>query len=375
MRTRHFDVAVIGGGPAGTATALCLSKAGYSVLVIEASKYEKFRPGETLSPTVTSRLNQLGVLDRFLQQGPSASAGIASAWGKSQIDINDFLFDTYGNGWQVDRIAFDQMLAHAAAAVGATVWTGTHLLNRPRRRNKTWHCQMKRDGSHLACTAAFLVDATGRCGSPSLAMPSSRRVIDRLIGIVWTGKHYEQWSYPLVESIDDGWFYSASLPGKQAIIAYMTDCDIYREKIRTCRNIWWHALHRTTHTRKRFPAAADDLDVKVFSAASTWRQQTIGKSWCAVGDATVGFDPLSGLGVQHAIDSAIHAADSVGKYLAHNESLDGYRKWLNYCFERYLIERQGYYSREKRWRVSPFWQRRFVLPRLTTNAPRGPGFR
>ena len=198
---------------------------------------------------------------------------------------------------------------------------------------------MRWNGSNLTCTSAFIVDATGRCGSPSLPMPSSKRVIDGLVGIVWTGKHHEQWSYTMVESIDDGWFYSASLPGRQAMIAYLTDCDIYREKVRRFPDIWWRDLHRTTHTRKRFPAAADDRHVKVFTAATTWRPEAIGKSWCAVGDATVSFDPLSGLGVQHAIDSAIHAADSVRKYLAQNEGLDGYRKWVNDCVKRYLIER------------------------------------
>jgi 2-polyprenyl-6-methoxyphenol hydroxylase-like FAD-dependent oxidoreductase len=189
-------------------------------------------------------------------------------------------------------------------------------------------------------------------------------VIDRLIGIVWTGKHDEQWSYPLVESINDGWFYSASLPERQAMIAYMTDCDIYREKVRRFPNIWWRDLCRTTHTRKRFVATGDHRHLRLFSAATTWRRESIGESWCAVGDATISFDPLSGLGVQHAFDSALHAAESVRKYLAHNQGLDAYRKWVDDCATRYLIGRQRYYSLEKRWPVSPFWQRRFVLPGL-----------
>jgi hypothetical protein len=99
----------------------------------------------------------------------------------------------------------------------------------------------------------------------------------------------------------------------------------------------------TIHTRKRFPATADDRQVKVFSAATTWRRE----SWCAVGDATMSFDPLSGLGVQHAIDSAIHAADSVRKYLAQHQGLDASRKWVKDCVKRYLVERQQYYSRAR----------------------------
>jgi len=184
-------------------------------------------------------------------------------------------------------------------------------------------------------------------------------VVDRLIGIGWTGNQDKDWPYTLVESSDDGWFYSSSLPGGQATIAYMTDSDLYREKIRQFPNVWWRELDRTEHTRKRFPNGGDQSALTILSAATILRLEPAGESWCAVGDAAIGFDPLSGLGVQQAFDSAFQASDAVRAYLAGDkQALAGYRQWVNQSLNAYLFARRAYYARVKRWPDSRFWQRR-----------------
>ena len=46
----NIDVLVVGGGPAGAATAYWLSRAGLSVLVAEKKSYPRTRPAATVSP-------------------------------------------------------------------------------------------------------------------------------------------------------------------------------------------------------------------------------------------------------------------------------------------------------------------------------------
>ena len=43
------DIAIIGGGPAGSAAALTLLKIhpGLNIILFEATEYQQFRPGET----------------------------------------------------------------------------------------------------------------------------------------------------------------------------------------------------------------------------------------------------------------------------------------------------------------------------------------
>src|SRR3979409_1478164 len=120
--TIETDVVVIGGGPAGSATALGLSREGHSVAIIERSDYKNTRVGETLPPSVRRLLTDLGLWDKFVADTHSASAGICSVWGQSDVRENDFILNPYGMGWHVDRSRFDRMLAEAAEKEGAVLY-------------------------------------------------------------------------------------------------------------------------------------------------------------------------------------------------------------------------------------------------------------
>jgi glycine/D-amino acid oxidase-like deaminating enzyme len=61
-RTRNFDLIILGGGPAGTATALSLQQhiPSLSIVVVERSGYDRAWIGETLNPWAQLLLRQLG---------------------------------------------------------------------------------------------------------------------------------------------------------------------------------------------------------------------------------------------------------------------------------------------------------------------------
>jgi 2-polyprenyl-6-methoxyphenol hydroxylase-like FAD-dependent oxidoreductase len=369
MTSSNYDVAVIGGGPAGSATALLLARSGLSVLLLEASGYRAPRVGEALSPQVGPRLVQLGVGGFPNPDMHLAAQGIVSMWGSREPRVNDYLFGLNGAGWHVDRAMFDRMLAQNARKAGATVRRGSQLLSPPLLTGKHWVFEFARKGQRFACSCRFLVDATGRSGTPWLAHLSHRVVLDRLVAVVWTGKSHSNSQYLAVESVTDGWFYSANLPQKQTTIAYMTDSDLYRKSRQRTPSLWRWQLDQTTYARQRLAVDADLSKLRIVSAATVIRAQPAGEHWCAVGDAAFSQDPLSGLGVPHALESAGHAASAIKAFLERGELLNSYKSWITRRIQTYLICRAQYYASECRWRSSPFWERRTPQTFADSSAP------
>ena len=69
----HYDVVVVGAGPAGAATAMLLARAGLRVLVVDRSRYG----ADTLSTHALLRggvlqLHRWGLLDRLVEAGTPA---------------------------------------------------------------------------------------------------------------------------------------------------------------------------------------------------------------------------------------------------------------------------------------------------------------
>src|SRR5437867_1166903 len=114
-----YDVAVVGAGPAGAATAIHLARAGCSVVLLDRASFPRPKPcGEGLFPAGVEELAQLGVLDslgpagsplafiRFEGYGASAQASIG---GSGRL----------GLGVRRDRL--DAALVEEAARSGASV--------------------------------------------------------------------------------------------------------------------------------------------------------------------------------------------------------------------------------------------------------------
>ena len=80
----NLDVIVIGGGPAGSATALFLSAKGYRVLLLEQAFFPRDKVcGEFISPAADDLLAELGVLESIVALSPQRLSGVAiSAYGE-----------------------------------------------------------------------------------------------------------------------------------------------------------------------------------------------------------------------------------------------------------------------------------------------------
>jgi flavin-dependent dehydrogenase len=355
-------VAVLGGGPAGAATALALRREKYSVILIERSEHRDVRIGETLPPTARPLLTSLGVWDRFLAENPSRSFAVRSTWGQPHLQDNDFIFNPHGCGWHVDRARFDAMLARAAEDAGACVCRGARLISFEESGND-WRIEIASSGSRMFRTR-LAVDATGRTAWLAHRQGAKRISYDYLVGVVSSfspgPQDQDTGHYTLIESVEDGWWYSALLPNSDVVTAYMTDADLYAKGSRAEANYWRRKFRHTKHTSRRVNRLVLASGPLVVAANSSQIDRVAADNWLAVGDAAMAFDPLSGQGISKALDSGVKAADAIHAYFSgrKSSSFDGYAGAIKKGFDNYLVMRSNYYQREMRWPESPFWQRR-----------------
>ena len=346
---RRVHSVIVGGGPAGSATALALLGSGRAVAVLERTRFERPRIGETLPPEARRFLASLGVLERFEREGHLPSPGIVSLWGSDSPEENDFVFNPYGHGWHLDRNRFDRMLVAAASERGAHVELGVSLAGS--RAGERWEVVSRGGDRPCVYECDLVIDAAGRAPLPF--GPERRRVArDRLVALVGFGRAKGGCdSRTVLEATELGWWYGARLPGGGFVATFMTDPRLVR---RDYARFFREEVARTRLLRERLEDASA-FSVSAHRCTTTLRVPVVKDGWVAVGDAASAFDPLASQGICKAIDGAARLGDAIAR-----GRLDDYEAWVRASFEDHLARRAAYYALVRRWPDSPFWSPRIA---------------
>ncbi len=124
MRER-FDVIVVGGGPAGAATAASLARLGHYVLVLEKAKFPREKPcAEYFSPGTMDVLERLGAMEKVSALNLSLVRGMRifgrhNSFLQSYADSQTGLCSRHAMG--ISRPLFDNALLTYARDCGAEV--------------------------------------------------------------------------------------------------------------------------------------------------------------------------------------------------------------------------------------------------------------
>jgi flavin-dependent dehydrogenase len=353
----RVDVAIAGAGPAGSACAIALRTRmpSLSVALIEASRFDAPRAGETLSPAARPLLDHLGVFDAFRAAGHAEVHGTTASWGDASPQDNDFIFHARGPGWHLDRTRFDAMLADQAAARGATLLTGA-AVRTARRVDDRWLLDL---ADSRTVSARFLADTTGSAAIARRFCGARIVVVDHLVSF---GRFFDDDAgadpRTIVEAFADGWWYTAALPGKRRFVACMTDSAVAR-RLRLRDAGCWTRLLETMPLIGRLAREANG-PIIARACGSQRLEAAAGLDWIAAGDAASRFDPLSSQGITKALRSGVFASYAIGDRLANGDTrgLRRYERFIRSEFDSYLRTRSEIYRDEQRWPQNDFWNAR-----------------
>ncbi len=184
----HCDVAVIGGGPAGSTVGTLLRKYDPSldVAIFEAEKFPRDHVGESQLPIVPRILDEMGVWDKVEAADFPIKIGASYRWGLVEDqDLWHFYFIPDGKfdkmprpgkyagqraltAFQVDRSVYDKILLDHCREIGCRVYEETKVAKVVRDGDRIDHLVIRRNGStnglEETVTAKYFVDASGQSG-------------------------------------------------------------------------------------------------------------------------------------------------------------------------------------------------------------------
>ena len=363
MLASNVDVAILGAGPAGCATALRLRQhAPYlSVALVDAPAPEWEPVGGTVPPAMQGLLQGLAVWQAFQDQQHVEAFESISTWGGDTPVSDNFMASPYSRGWHLNRQQFDQMLVAEAEARGVRVYRQTKF-TQANRTTRGWDLKLQCDGSKRQLQCSFVVDATGRRAVFAMRHGARRIRDDALIGIhcffsLEPDAKFD--SQLILEPVRDGWWYSTIVSTDRALAVFMTDSDVAKKSGLAVAERFASALRETTFTRDRIEHARPECAPRIVPAGSGCLSHITGDGWIAVGDAASTFDPLSGQGILKATTNGIYAAYAIADVLTGNDhGLRRYGRDILGAYYEYLDTKDQHYATESRWQNSTFWQRR-----------------
>lgn len=330
-KNQIVDVAIVGAGPAGAATATHLARAGYQVTVVDRAIFPRDKPcAEYLSPAAEPLLRHLGVLTEIERAQPARLRGFRVFAPNGRMFQGDFAATRgddgeclYETGLAVPRLYLDLTLISAARSAGAELREGWRLAHiEYDQKNECWRLSRAGDTTSVIL-ARLLVAADGVHSTVArrlgLQVPSRIRkmaLVAHMRGISGlstygemhvTGRRYVGLA-PLepftigdccnvamvVDEARDGWEVARLRPEKFLLDALKTFPQLKGR------------LDRATIVRKTLTTSGIRVRVRKFSDHAL----------LLVGDASGYYDPFTGEGIYRALRGAELAADVAVRALA-----------------------------------------------------------
>ena len=317
MSDFECEVLVVGAGPAGSAAAAGLARAGRDVLLVDSHAHPRPKAcAEYASPRIAEELARLEVPDEAWRTDALPLQGMRVIRGEDAVDMGYHDAAGQRHSWGLDRERFDATLAAHAVASGARLMERTAL--------DAVHWRGGQDATGGRVVGASLRTADGRrtvrcrwlIGADGARSHTARRLqMDlgvgrpRRLGLV---AHYEG----LPELADHGEMHVASdwyvglapLAGNRLNVGMALPMNGAKQP----------AEQRFQAAIDAIPAVAERLrgvrrltPIRGASPIGHRVRGTAGRGWMLIGDAAGFIDPFTGEGIFRALRSARAATEAL----------------------------------------------------------------
>lgn len=345
------DVLVAGAGPAGSATAALLTRAGFRVTVVDRAAFPRDKPcSEFMSPEALRVLDRLGVLAALEPRGMAVEGlTVTGARGArlegrfAQAEHRAFR-DT---GLSVARLHLDAALAAAARESGATLLERTTVEDLTYERGAVSGAVVRdASGTRRVIRARLTVGADGlrsvvarRLGRRSRGRPRRLAFVAHIEGVQGLGRHAHMFvgerGYMGLNPIGGG-------VTSAALVVPLAAAGAARGRGAA---FFFESLERFPGARGRVDPARLVRRVLATGPFAAWSGRVTAAGAALVGDAADFFDPFTGEGICSALRGAEMLAETAASALSRpgpvtDAGLAGYRSARRRAFAgKWAVER------------------------------------
>ncbi|GHU13859.1 alkylhalidase-like protein [Betaproteobacteria bacterium] len=353
-----ISIAVLGGGPAGTTTALGLVRLGYAVTLFTAPR--RFDALEGVSDRVAESLRQNGLsaTRRTLAQ-PSPRRVM---W-RNQVNAPN-------HESLIFRPDFDAALLQDARAAGVRVveaQVGQWTKLEPSDLRGKIAVDFSTDGRDAQFFADFVVEARGRAAP----LPPSRIRGPETVSLLqyWRPRYAAAEVLPrsAVQSFADGWAWVAVAANARRYLQLTFDVASIDLPDKAQLGDFCRSRLETLSFATEFIANAEPEGPPYARNCTSILADDIANDYSLrVGDAAVAGDPLSGNGIFLALSSALQAPAVINTLLHYPEraalAKSFHTQRLTGLFYRFARIGRDFYALEDQWPDAPFWRTRRHWP-------------
>jgi len=354
-----YEIAIIGGGPAGSTAATLLARAGRRVIVFEREKFPRFHIGESLLPFSMKAFTRMGLHEKILGAGFLKKYGGEIMGACSDTGTKFYFKDGYrsqtDHAYQVTRGDFDKLLLDHAAESGAEVHEET-AVDGVEFSNDGVELSVRSNGTSDTIRARYLVDASGRASvlGRQFKIKKTYEHLQKLsifahYDDVWRAEGVDGTLTVLLRAVDR-WFWLIPLTAERTSVGVVLDSGTFRESKRSAEDFLEQALAEQPTIAKRMTNARRVSKVYVEADFSYRSARLHGDRWLLTGDAAGFIDPIFSSGVFLAVLSGERCADALNEVLDHpwkaKRLFTQYERSVNRAMDVYLRFVDAWYTKE-----------------------------